>query len=131
MTDTDRLAAIGFCFGGTTAIELAMSGVDLDAVVAFHAGLTFPDTSGLKDIAGAVLILHGGRDPHVPDEDLTGLWQAMEAAGIEYQINIYGGAVHSFTNPESGTDPSRGAAYNETAATRSWAEMQMLLDEIF
>jgi len=131
MTDADRLAVIGFCFGGTTALELAMSGADLDGVVAFHAGLSFPDTSGLRDITGSVLILHGGKDPHVPQEDLENLWLAMEAVGVDYQINIYGGAVHSFTNPESGNDPSRGAAYDETAAMRSWAEMQMLFDEIF
>jgi dienelactone hydrolase len=131
ITDIDRLAVIGFCFGGTTALELAMSGADLDGVVAFHAGLSFPDTSGLKDIEGSVLILHGGRDPHVPQEDLTGLWEGMETAGVDYQINIYGGAVHSFTNPASGTDPSRGAAYDEKAATRSWAEMRMLFEDIF
>jgi dienelactone hydrolase len=131
VTDTDRLAVIGFCFGGTTSLELAMTGADLDGVVAFHAGLTLPDTSGLNDITGSVLILHGGKDPHVPEEDLVNLWQAMEAAGVEYQINIYGGAVHSFTNPDSGTDPSRGAAYDETTAARSWAEMQGLFQEIF
>ena len=131
VTDTDRLAVIGFCFGGTTALELAMSGVDLDGVVTFHAGLDFPDTSGLRDIGGSVLILDGGRDPHVPREDLVNLWKAMEAAGVPYQINIYGGAVHSFTNPASGNDPSRGVAYDETAALRSWREMQMFFDEIF
>jgi dienelactone hydrolase len=130
MTDTERLAVIGFCFGGTAALELAMSGADLDGVVTFHAGLTFPDISGLGDIGGSVLILDGGRDPHVPREDLLTLWEAMEAAGVKYQINIYGGAVHSFTNPASGTDPSRGVAYDDRAARRSWAEMQMFFHEI-
>jgi dienelactone hydrolase len=130
-TDPDRLAVIGFCFGGTTALELAMSGADLDAIVAFHAGLSFPDLEGLEQIGGTVLILHGGQDPYVPEEDLANIWAAMESADVDYQITIYGGAVHSFTNPDSGDDPSRGAAYDETAARRSWLEMQELFEETF
>jgi dienelactone hydrolase len=129
-TDNDRLAAIGFCFGGTTALELAMSGADLDAVVSFHGGLSFEDTAAVRDVRGSVLVLHGGRDPHVPVEDVTAFWRLMESAGLDYEISVYGGAVHSFTNPGAGDDPATGSAYNERAARRSWAEMQHLFDEV-
>jgi dienelactone hydrolase len=128
-TDPERIAVIGFCFGGTTALELAMSGADVKATITFHAVLNFPNTEGLKNIDGAVLILDGGRDPNVPPEDLTKLWAQMEEANVDYQINIYGGAVHSFTNPASGNDPSKGVAYDEVAARRSWREMQEFLHE--
>jgi dienelactone hydrolase len=130
-TDPDRLAVIGFCFGGTAALELAMSGADLDATVTFHAGLRFPGTEGLKNVRGSVLILDGGKDTYVPAKDLTALWQAMETAGVKYQICVYGGAVHSFTNPAAGSDPSKGAAFDQVAARRSWLEMQELFEEIF
>jgi len=108
-----------------------MSEADLDAVGAFHAGLSFPDTSGLGDIGGSVFILHAGSDPHVPQQDLNAIWEAVEAAGVEYQINIYGSAVHSFTNPRLGDHPSQGVDYDETGAGRFWAEMQTLSDNIF
>lgn len=130
LTDTTRLAVIGFCFGGTTALELAMSGADLRATVAFHAVLNFPDTKGLKDVNGSILILQGGKDPYMPPKDLDALWQAMEAAEVAYQINIYGGAVHGFTNPVSGSNPSSGVAYNPVAARRAWLEMQELFEEV-
>jgi dienelactone hydrolase len=130
-TDPDRLAAIGFCFGGTTALELAMSGAPLQATVTFHGGLGFPDTRGLEAIEGSVLIQHGGSDPHVPREDLVKIWGAMEEAGVDYEIDIYGGAVHSFTNPASGDDPSTGSAYDEVAARRSWSRMQEVFEERF
>jgi dienelactone hydrolase len=131
ITDPDRLAVIGFCFGGTTALELAMSGADLRATVTFHAGLSFPDTRGLDGVKGSVLVLDGGKDPNVPAKDLVDLWQAMETAGVDYEIDIYGGAVHSFTNPAAGDDPSKGVAYNEVAARRSWLRMQELFHEVF
>jgi dienelactone hydrolase len=131
VTDAERLAVIGFCFGGTTALELAMSGADLKAVVSFHGVLTFPDLDGLKDIDGQVLVLTGGMDPHVPPDDVLAFWKALEADSVKYQINIYGGAVHSFTNPASGSDKSTGVAYDETGARRAWREMQDLFKEVF
>jgi dienelactone hydrolase len=130
LTDPARLAVIGFCFGGTTALELAMTGVDLKATVSFHGVLKFPDTEGLKDVKGDVLVLDGGSDPNVPEGDLASLWAEMKAAGVAYQINIYGGAVHGFTNPANGNNAASGVAYDEGAARRAWAEMQMLFNEV-
>jgi dienelactone hydrolase len=130
LTDTTRMAVIGFCFGGTAALELAMSGADLRAAVGFHAVLNFPDTKDLENVKGSILILQGGKDPYMPPKDLDAVWQAMEADSIPYQINIYGGAVHGFTNPESGNNPSAGVAYNPVAARRAWLEMQGFFDEV-
>ena len=127
--DSERLAAIGFCFGGTGVLELAYSGAELDGVVSFHGGLVDPQEG--DEINAAILVEHGAIDPHVPPERVAEFETAMEAAGVDWQLVAYGGAVHAFTNPEAGDDPSRGVAYNEAAATRSWAHMQQFFDEIF
>lgn len=129
--DTTRLAAIGFCFGGTTAIELAMSGANLKGLVTFHASLNFPATEDAKNVKCAVLICHGGEDPSVSQEQFDHLWTLFRDAKLNYQMNIYGGAVHGFTNPANGTDNSKGVAYNERAAKRAWRDMEDFFKEIF
>jgi dienelactone hydrolase len=129
--DPSRLAAIGYCFGGTTVLELARSGADLKGVVSFHGGLDTPHPEDAKNIKAKVLILHGADDPFAPAKDVQALEDEMRKAGVDWQIVLYGGAVHSFTNPASGNDPSRGAAYNSEADRRSWEAMKLFFREIF
>lgn len=131
LTDVKRTAAIGYCFGGAVVLELARSGADLAGVVSFHGNLDTPDPDDARNIKGKVLVLHGGDDPFVPNDRVAAFEDEMRKAGVDWQIVIYGGAVHSFTDPESGKDPSKGAAYNEKADRRSWEAMKMFFAEIF
>ncbi len=131
VTDSNRLAVIGFCFGGTCALELARSGADIDGVVSFHGGLNTPHPEDAKNIKGSILALHGADDPYVKSEEVRAFQEEMRNAGVDWQMNYYGDAVHSYTNPAAGQDKSSGAAYNEKAATRSWEAMQIFFDEIF
>jgi dienelactone hydrolase len=129
--DPGRVAAIGYCFGGTTVLELARSGADLGGVVSFHGGLDTPNPTDGRNIKARVLVLHGADDPHVPPQQVTAFQDEMRNGAVDWRMVIYGGAVHSFTNPESGNDPSKGAAYNEKADHRSWEAMKSFFAEIF
>ncbi len=131
LVDPKRVAAIGFCFGGTTVIELARSGADLAGVVSFHGGLDSPSPADGKNIRCKVLALHGADDPSVSAANLAAFEDEMRKAGVDWQLVAYGGAVHAFTNPAAGNDNSKGAAYNERADRRSWAAMQAFFAEIF
>ncbi len=131
LVDPQRLAAIGFCFGGTTVLELAYSGAPVRGVVSFHGGLTVPKPEDWQNIKASFLILHGAEDPHIKPEDIKAFQEAMRQSGADWQMNFYGGAVHSFANPAAGTDKSKGVAYDVRAATRSWQAMQLFLQEIF
>ena len=131
LVDPGRLAAIGYCFGGTTVLELARSGADLLGVVSFHGGLDTPTPEDAKNIRAKVLALHGADDPHVPPQQVAAFQDEMRKGGVDWQMVIYGGAVHSFTNPDSGNDPSKGVAYNEKADRRSWEAMRVFFAEIF
>jgi dienelactone hydrolase len=126
-----KLAAIGFCFGGTAVLELARSGAPVAGVVSFHGGLDTPDPGDAKNIKGKVLVLHGADDPLVPPPEVSAFEEEMRRAKVDWQLNAYGGAVHSFTNPRAGVDTSRGAAYNESATRRSWRAMKDFFAEIF
>lgn len=129
--DGARVAAIGYCFGGGGALELARSGAELAGVVSFHGGLetSFPAEPG--DIRAKLLICHGAVDPYVKPEAVHGFLDEMERAKVDYQLIMYAGAVHAFTQKSAGNDPSKGAAYNEAADRRSWQAMQDFFDEIF
>jgi len=129
--DTRRLAVIGYCFGGTAALELARSGADLKGTVSFHGGLDTSNPSDAHKIKGKVLALHGADDPNVPPAQVAAFQKEMRDAKVDWEMVYYGGAVHSFTNPDSGNDPSKGVAYNAEADRRSWAEMKMFFSEIF
>ena len=131
LVDTKRVAAIGYCFGGTTVIELARSGADIVGVVSFHGGLDSPTPADGKKIKCKVLALAGADDPFQKPDDLTAFENEMRDAKVDWQINFYGGAVHSFTQPMAGSDNSKGAAYNEKADNRSWEEMKRFFGEIF
>ena len=131
LVDTNRIAAIGYCFGGTTVLEMARSGAELVGVVSFHGGLSTPNPSDAKNIKGKVLVLHGADDPAVPPDQVIAFQDEMRKAGVDWQMVSYAGAVHSFTNPEAGNDPSRDAAYNEKADKRSWEAMKQFFAEVF
>jgi dienelactone hydrolase len=129
--DPSRIAALGFCFGGTAALELARSGADLKGVISFHGGLDSPDPSAGKAIKAKVLVLHGADDPYVPKKDIAAFEDELKAAGVDYQLVFYSQAVHAFTQKEAGDDNSKGAAYNANADRRSWKALTDFLDEIF
>jgi len=131
MVDTGRLAVIGYCFGGTAALELARSGAKVQGTVSFHGGLDTPVPADALKISGKVLVLHGADDPHVPPEQVAAFQQEMRLAKVDWEMVYYGGAVHAFTNPDSGNDPSKGAAYNAAADRRSWQAMKQFFAEIF
>ena len=129
--DPDRVAAIGYCFGGMAVLELARSGAPVAGVVSFHGGLDSPTPADAKNIRGKVLVLHGADDPNVPPTEVVAFQSEMRAAGVNWQFTAYGGAVHSFTNPQAGNDNAKGAAYNEQAARRSWQALVTFLRELF
>jgi dienelactone hydrolase len=129
--DPKRLAAIGFCFGGTTVLELAYSGADLDGAVSFHGGLPRLQPGDLQRLKASILVLHGADDPHVAPADITAFEQAMRQAGADWQMVFFGGAVHGFTNPAAGDNQASGAAYNARAARRSWRCLQEFFQEIW
>ena len=131
LVDPGKIAAIGYCFGGGTALELARSGADIAGVVSFHGNLDTPNPQDAKNIKAKILVCTGGSDPNVPPEQVQAFEKEMTDAGVDWEINIYGHAVHSFTNPASGNDPSRGVAYNEKADKRSWQAMKDFFGEIF
>jgi len=131
MCDNDKVAAIGYCFGGGVALELARSGANIKGVVSFHGNLDTPDPAIAKNIRCKILVCHGARDPYVTMEQVLAFKDEMDAAGVDYQLICYSGAVHSFTNPNSGDDTSKGVAYNANADHRSWQHMKLFFDEIF
>jgi dienelactone hydrolase len=130
-TDPTRLAAIGYCFGGAGALELARSGAPLKGVVTFHGSLNTPTPADAKNIKAKVLILHGADDPHVKQEEVKAFMDEMRGGGVDWQLVQYSGAVHSFTDKRAGTDNSKGAAYNASADRRSWTAMKDFFQEIF
>lgn len=131
LVDAEKLAMIGYCFGGGTALELARSGADLKGFVSFHGNLDTPDPSLAKNIKGKILVLHGAIDPNVKPESIKSFHDEMEAASVDYQFISYSGAVHSFTEVEAGNDITKGSAYNANADRRSWAAMKAFFAEIF
>jgi dienelactone hydrolase len=131
LVDSDRIAAIGYCFGGTTVLELARDGADVKGIVSFHGGLSTPTPQDAKNIKGRVLALHGADDPFVKADEVAAFQDEMRKAAVDWQFVSYGNAVHSFTNIAAGNDNSKGAAYNEKADKRSWDAMKVFFAEIF
>jgi dienelactone hydrolase len=127
--DTTRLGAIGFCFGGGAVLELARSGAQLKGFVSFHGNLDTPDPRDAQNIKAPVLVLHGADDPSVSAEQLEGFVAEMKAAKADWQLVSYGGAVHSFTNPEANV-PGRNE-YHPLVAARAFKAMDNLFDETF
>ena len=131
MTNTGKVAAIGYCFGGTTVLELARSGSDIKGVVSFHGGLSTPTSDDAKNIKSKVLVLHGGDDPFVKKDEVDAFENEMHNGSVDYRLVVYPGAVHGFTNSDNGNDASQGMAYNAVADQKSWAEMKDFFDQIF
>lgn len=128
--DKDKMLAIGFCFGGTTVLELARSGAPVAGVVSFHGGLDTPTPADAKNIKGKVLVLHGAIDPFVKPAEVDAFQKEMNDAKVDYQFIAYGGAVHKFSNPEAGDNVASGAAYDKMADQRSQKAMKTFFDEI-
>lgn len=128
--DTNRIATLGYCFGGTCALELARSGAAVQGSISMHGNLDTPNSADAKQIKGKVLVLHGADDPYVPAEQVTNFMSEMRDAGVDWQMIHYGGAVHSFTNPTLPTDNKRGAAYHPVVAGRSELAVQAFLGEV-
>jgi dienelactone hydrolase len=133
LTDTSKIAAIGYCFGGTGVLELARAGTNIAGVVSFHGGLDSAPgmTAEAGKIPAKILVLHGADDPFVPAEQIAAFEKEMNEAKADWQTNLYSGAVHAFTQKEAGNDNSKGAAYNESADKRSWEAMKSFFAEIF
>jgi dienelactone hydrolase len=131
LVDPKHIAAIGYCFGGTTVLELARSGADLNGVVSFHGGLDAPNPDDGKNIKCKVLILHGADDPFSSPQDIAALEGEMRNGGVDWQLIKLGGAVHAFTQWNAGSDNAKGAAYNARADQRSWEYMKLFFDGIF
>ncbi len=127
--DAAKIFAIGYCFGGTTVLELARSGAPLAGAVSFHGGLATKDPVDAKSIKCPVLVLHGAADPYVPPAEVAAFQKEMDDAKVDWQMVFYAGAVHSFTNPGAGTDPSKGTAYDAKADRRSWEAMKAFFAE--
>jgi dienelactone hydrolase len=131
LTDPKRVAAIGYCFGGTTVLELARSGAAVSGVVSFHGGLSSPNPADAQNIKCKVLALHGADDPFVPPKEVEAFEEEMRQGKVDWQMTAYGGAVHSFTDWTAGDDNSKGAAYNEKADKRSWEAMKQFFADLF
>jgi dienelactone hydrolase len=130
--DQDRIAAIGHCFGGTMALELARSGAPIAAVVGFHSGLATVAPQDAKNIKGKVLVCIGADDPAIPPEQRRAFEDEMRAGGVDWQMSLYGGVLHSFTNPQADKiGRPELARYDAKADARSWRQMHALFDEVF
>lgn len=126
-----KIAAAGYCFGGTGAIELARSGADIAGAISFHGGLDSPTPADGKNIQAKVLALHGAIDPYVSAADVNAFEDEMKANHVDYQLVKYSDTVHSFTEEAAGNDISKGAAYNATSDKRSFLAAENFLNEIF
>ena len=130
--DPGRIAAIGYCFGGTMALELARGGAAVHAVAGFHCGLGTTLPQDAKNIAGKVLVCVGADDPSIDTAARSAFETEMREGHVNWQMSVYDGVVHSFTNPDADKlGRPEFAAYNAQADTRSWAEMRALFDEVF
>lgn len=126
----DNIIVIGYCFGGTGALEVARANLKVKGVVSFHGGLAKDAKRAIEPIKTKVLVCHGADDPYVSASEITDFQQEMRDAKADWQMIYYANAVHSFTNPEAGNDNSKGAAYNEVAAKRSWKHLKLFLNEV-
>ena len=129
--DGSRLAAIGYCFGGATALELARSGAALAAIATFHAGLMPELAEDAGRIRAKVLINHGADDPLVKKEIIDGVMTELKRDKVDWQVIFYGNAVHSFTNPEADAHQVPALKYDKKADERSWSVMRHLFEEAF
>ena len=129
--DGQKLAAIGYCFGGSTALKLAHAGTDLAAVVSFHGALPIPSAEEVKGIKAKILICHGAADSFIKEDTIQQVRGAYEKGGVDYEMIYFGGARHSFTVPDANSKNIDGIRYDPAADRRSWAAMRSLFHEAF
>ena len=126
----DEIVVIGYCFGGTGAIEAARTNMKVKGIVSFHGGLSRDENRTIESINPKLLVLHGADDPYVSKIEVENFQNEMRKAKADWQMIFYADAVHSFTDKNAGTDNSKGAAYNQKAEKRSWEAMLTFLNEI-
>ncbi len=125
-----KIVIIGFCFGGTGALEAARANFPVAGVVSFHGGLSKDSTREVKEIKTKILVCHGADEIYVPHDEVMAFQKEMHDAKADYQMIYYANAVHAFTDPEAGNDNATGAAYNKKAADRSWQHFLLFLNEV-
>lgn len=130
-TDASKVAAIGYCFGGALVLELARGGADIKAVIGFHPRLATVRPQDARHIKGKVLVCTGTEDPLIPVEERLAFEDEMRGAGVDWRMNLYGGAEHSFTHPWAEVVDLPGIKYHQPSDERSWRAMLDLLDETF
>ena len=127
--DASKIVIMGYCFGGLVAMDLARTGADIKGAVSFHGFLAGPENS-TNEIKAKLLALHGDSDPMVGQDQIESFRQEMTSKKVDWQLHVFGGAMHSFTNPEA-NDPDFGAVYSKNADERSWKIFTDLLKELF
>ncbi|UCH24086.1 MAG: dienelactone hydrolase family protein [Deltaproteobacteria bacterium] len=131
LTDKNRIAAIGYCFGGSTVQQLAYGGAHISGVVSFHGSLISPANVQANDVKAKILICHGSADPFAKPAQVQHYLATMEKSGLDWQMIFYGGAKHSFTNPDADKVDIPALGYNKSADQRSWQHMKIFFDQIF
>jgi len=129
--DVARMAAIGYCFGGGTVQQLAYAGAPVKGIVSFHGGFAIPTGEDAKAVKAKILICHGAADTFSTPQAMQDYIAAMDRAGLDWQMAIFGGAKHAFTNPRADKEGIEGVAYSKSADERSWKYMKDFFDEIF
>ena len=130
VVDPSRVAAMGFCFGGLSVLDLARTGADVAGVASFHGLFNAPGNTGGNNISAKVLVMHGWDDPMGTPDQVVSLAEELNTMGADWQIHGYGNTMHAFTNPAA-NDPEFGTVYNAQADRRSWQSLQLFLAEIF
>ena len=130
-TDSSKLAAIGYCWGGTTALELGRIGADLKAIVGFHCGLYTTHPQDARNIRAKVLVHIGAEDPLIPPEQRADFEKEMREGGVDWRLSLYGGVGHSFTNPDIDARNMPGFRFHAPTDRRSWSAMIELFNEVF
>jgi dienelactone hydrolase len=131
LVDRNKIAAIGYCFGGSTALQVAFQGADIAAAVSFHGALPVPSAEQAKSARAKILVCHGALDSFIPEETIQKFRAALDDARADYQMIYYAGAYHSFTVPDAGKAGVKGLAYDAAADRRSWQHMLALFREVF
>lgn len=135
LTDTNRIGAIGYCFGGATVLKAALANTPLLGVVSFHGALALPSKLPAPgEVKTKILVCHGGDDQLIPPEQIASFKKAMDEAKVDYVFNVYPGAKHSFTNPDADEYAKKfgmPVAYSEAADKESWADMQDFFKKLF
>lgn len=136
LVDGGKLAAIGYCFGGATVAQMAYAGQPVRGVVSFHGSLPPASAEQVMAMEEAkhkprVLVAHGDADPFIPADRIAAFKSALTEAGVDWEMDVYAGAKHGFTNPGAGSFGMEALAYDERADKRSWARMQAFFREIF